>query len=524
MRSITTKLGVTISLLIIVLFSIGTLLFIYEKKQELTQDVLTNSLSFADLTALNIAENSHLYLEQQNFIRFNQLVRELFQKTQDIENVRFVNYNQEILYDSRQEKDKQYEGNTRKEDDPDLISQIKSRNPSVKTKDTHRVVYIKKDTNGILTFLDFNEKPVKPLSKDEKIEYLVQPATNETAVIYYISYKNLQSRIAQTTWRGALVGLFGVGVGILLAIFYAGGITKPLKKLTDGARVIAKGNFSHRVEIKTKDELHILAEAFNEMAKELEISTKALVYKERVAKELELAAKIQKELLPKEIPKTPGLDISAGLIPAEEIGGDCYDFIKTDDNNLLLYLGDVTGHGVPSGIVVSIANALISSHANNPDLISLLVNVNKILKQKTSSSMFMTLVILQWNAQAQKLKYVSAGHEQMIHFHAKDKKVTLTPAGGLALGMFPDISKNLKEQEIILEKNDAVIIYSDGIPESWKDEKEMYGMARLKRSVSEYGDLPTALAIRNALLSEVKAFSDKWKQMDDITIIVIKKI
>jgi serine phosphatase RsbU (regulator of sigma subunit) len=118
---------------------------------------------------------------------------------------------------------------------------------------------------------------------------------------------------------------------------------------------------------------------------------------------------------------------------------------------------------------------------------------------------------------------VNAGHEQMIHYHAKDKKVTLTPAGGLALGMFQDVGKLLKLQEVEMEKDDVLVMYSDGIPESWKNEKEMYGMGRFKRAVNDYSDLPSAIAIRNALLADVKEFSGKYKQMDDITLIVLKK-
>jgi phosphoserine phosphatase RsbU/P len=133
------------------------------------------------------------------------------------------------------------------------------------------------------------------------------------------------------------------------------------------------------------------------------------------------------------------------------------------------------------------------------------------------------MVMMKWNGLNNELKYVSAGHEQMIHFHAKDKKVTLTPSGGIALGMLRDISANLNEEQVNLEKDDVLVIYSDGIPECWKNESEMYGMGRLKRAVNDYSDLPTAFSIRNALLADVKEFAGKYKQMDDITLIVLKK-
>ena len=134
--------------------------------------------------------------------------------------------------------------------------------------------------------MEFNEKGVGALAQDEKIEYLVQPAANDFAVVYSISYQALQDRINQTSIRILLLAIFGVGVGILMAILYAGTITKPIRKLKEGAEIFATGKFDYRVDIKTKDELQTLANSFNKMAADLEISTKALVYKERVAKEL----------------------------------------------------------------------------------------------------------------------------------------------------------------------------------------------------------------------------------------------
>ncbi len=522
MHSIKTKLVLAISLFILVLLSITAFLFIREKSQELTNDIFVNARNFAELTAENIVNDYNLYLSQKSFVYFNRDISELFQKNLDISAIQLYRYNGELVYDSRTEKEKQYEGPPR-DVKGTLLEELQAKNPSVVTLEDSKIAYLKKDAAGSISIVDQDEKPLPPLQKDQKILSLVQPASNDFSIVYFISYRALADRINQTTFRIALLAVFGVGLGIFLAILYATHITRPVQKLTEGARVIATGNFKARVEVKGKDEIHTLADAFNKMAVDLEISTKALVYKERVAKELELAAKIQKQLLPKIMPEIASLDISAGLLPAEEIGGDLYDFIQTDANNLLMYIGDVTGHGVPSGIVVSIANAVIYNLAGKKDIKSLLVDANHVLKEKTSSNMFMTVVMLNWNEQNKKFQYVNAGHEQIIHFHAKDKKVTLLPPGGLALGMFPDISKNLKQEEILVEKDDVLVLYSDGIPESWKDEKEMYGMVRFKRAISEYADLPTALAIRNAILADVKDFAGKYKQMDDITLIVLKR-
>lgn len=523
MHSLKTKLIVTISLLVIVLFTLTAFLFLQEKQQELTHDIFRQAHSFAELTAPQIAEDYELYLAQKSFVYFHRELQGFLQKFPDISGITIFRYNGEIVYESQTETEKQYIGSLRKIEDRKTLLQIQARNPSVLTLDSHRTIFLKKDKNGSLEYLDENEKAVHPLQQDEKIAYLIHPATNELIIKYDLSYKNLQSRLNQTIIRGLLLAVFGMGIAVILGVLYAGSITRPLKKLTEGASLIAKGNFHYKVRVKTRDEIATLAKAFNTMGGELEKSTKALVYKERVAKELELAAAIQKDLLPKNIPQVAGLDIAAGLIPAEEIGGDCYDFIQTDSENLLMYLGDVTGHGVPSGIVVSIANALIYNYAGSSDMKSILINVNRILKQKTSSNMFITLVMLNWNRLLQKLTYVSAGHEQMIHYHAKEKKITLVPSNGIALGITLDIQKHLQEESLNLEPGDSLIIYSDGIPESWRNQHEIYGHSRLKRAVNEYSDLPSAMAIRNALLADVKEFSNGYKQMDDITLIVLKR-
>jgi len=523
MKSIKTKLVLVISGLIIVLFSLVTFIFINQKSNELANNIYVVARNFAELTAGNIVNDYKLYLAENSFVYFNKKIRAVFEQMPDLAFIQLIAYDGKVLYDSKTEQTEQYAGSPRMVQDKYLLEQVQSRNSSILTLDTKRVVYLKIEASGQASYVDFNEKVVPAFDANEKIEYFVKPATDDIAVVYGISYKRLYESVNAMMVRGVLLAIFGIGVGILMAFLYAASLTKPLKKLTEGAGIIAKGDFNHRVVVKTRDEIFVLATAFNKMAQDLEISTKALVYKERVAKELELAAKIQKDILPKEIPKVPGLDISAGLLPAEEIGGDSYDFIRVSDNKLLMYLGDVTGHGVPSGIVVSVANALIYNYAKTTDLKELLISVNRIMKEKTSSNMFMTMVLMSWDATLNDLKFVSAGHEQMIHYHAKEKKVTMTPAGGIALGMLADIGRTLKEESVKLETGDVLVAYSDGIPECWKNEKEMYGMGRLKRAVNDYADLPTAFSIRNALLADVKEFAGKYKQMDDITLIVLKK-
>jgi phosphoserine phosphatase RsbU/P len=327
----------------------------------------------------------------------------------------------------------------------------------------------------------------------------------------------------QVLFRESFIVVLGVVGGVVTSFLYAGSITKSLKVLREGISAIAKGDFSHRVNLKNKDEFSLVADEINGMAKKLKGNTKKTVEDVRVANEVEIAAGIQKDLLPKEIPIISGMDISAGLLPSDEIGCDIYDFIKPDENTLLMYMGDVTGHGVSAGMVAAMANALICNYSSEPDLKVLLMNVNRVLKNRVKSNRLMTMSMLRFDSSIDELKYVSAGHEPMIHFHSKYKKVTQIPNAGVALGMLNDISESLKEDVINMESGDVLVVYSDGIPECKKNENEIYGLGRLKRAVNDYSDLPTAFAIRNALLADVKEFAGKYKQLDDIALIVLKK-
>ena len=509
--------------LIIGLFTLAAFLLINEKQKELTQNIFFQARSFGELTSTDVVNNYRLYLAQKGFIYFNREVSSTFQRTQDVDMIQIYEYSGTLLYDSMQERDEQYSGPVRLIKDPVLLSQIKAHNPSLVTTEG-KVMYMKKDDAGNVVFVDENENPISELKQLERIKYMIYPVLDQYAVLYHINYTNLDKLIISDEVRIGSLALVGIIIGLLLSIFFANQITRPIRKLTKSSGIIAKGDFKHRVSITTHDELEILGNAFNKMAEDLDKSTKALVYKERVAKELEIAQKIQQNLIPKQVPPMPGLDISAGIVPAEEIGGDLYDFIPKDEKNTLFYLGDVTGHGVPSGIVGSIANAMFFTHKDKPTLKDIMLEANRVLKIKSPANMFITLCLLNWNSELKKLNYVNAGHEQMIRYNSADKSSELLKGGGIALGMFSDISNLILEQEVILNPGDTIVLYSDGIPEAWKNPKEIYGMERFKEIIKTYGGLENAVSIRNAILQDVKNFIGDYKQMDDITIMVIKRI
>gem|GEM_PF-358018 len=531
--SIRSKLIAIVSMLVVILMASTAGFLMNEKKQELTSDIYVNARNFAELTADDIIEVHRTYLKENGFIQFNRIIQSLFRKSEDISRITLVEFNGDVLYDSETEKLQQYGGEMRSVgSDTKLLERVQAPFPSVNISGSGRVVYLEKDLLGQTFEVNLNGKKIEPIADEERVGTIVHPVEQKYAVLYQVSYDLLDQRIAKTMRSIGLLLLIGIGCGVLIAIAIGMRLAKPIRLLTGGAKEIAKGHFDHRVHIHSKDELGLLSHAFNQMARDLKKSTKALVYKERVAKELEIAKEIQESIIPDTVPEIAGLDIAASVDPAAEIGGDCYDFIQVDDDNTMIYVGDVTGHGVPAGLLVSVTNALIYAFRNLNDILDVLVNTNTILQAKSQPNMFITLAMLNWNTKKQAMEYISAGHEKILHYSAKTSQVTELDSGGIALGMVPDCSKLLKKVKIDLKEGDVCILYSDGIPEAWGAKKQQYGMGRLRRVLLDAatghgkkdGHTITAEHIREDIIKDVTKFMGKVPQADDITLMVVKKV
>ena len=516
MRSIKTQFIVAISILIVAILSVNAFFLIQGKKSELTFDIYRNAKSFVELTAERIINNYELNYLSKSYVNFDRELGNVKALNEDISQIRITNYQGEILYAP--------EGAEALKINEEIENRIQANLPSVKTKNTDRVLFLDKLPTGETKFVDLNGKLVMSLLETEQIENIIYPfEDNKHTIIYDVSYDNLVERIRQTTLSIIVLTGFGVIVGLFVAILLSSTITGPLKVLTEGVKVFAKGDLTKRINVKSKNEVGTLSKTFNQMAVDLEKSTQELVEKERMQQELSLASDIQKDLLPKKIPIYEGIDIFASVEPAEEVGGDCYDFIPLAEDRMIMYVGDVTGHGVPSGIVSAISNALIEGFSDlYKDLTGLTVKLNHVLKKKTRSNIFITMVLCIWDSTKKKFSYVSAGHEQIMVYNAKKGEVTLANPGGLALGMLPDISKVVKQEEIPLKKDDVLLIYSDGIPEAWQTDTEMYGMERFQESLKRNAKLKNAEEIHDAIIKDVRDFMGKHKQMDDITLMVVK--
>lgn len=502
---------------------------IYQSKVDITRQIFTDSRNFGELSSSRIVDLTNEYLPSQSFVIFRPLMHDLLRKNNDLNSIQVYTFAGELTYDSATEAKEQYLGSKRPgvSDQAAYLERIQNQNPSFLSMDG-QITYINKDNQGNYSFVNKEGGGVSiPDTGAFQVRDFVFPVANENAVLYSVSYDNLAARIQQSAINIGIVGVAAILLSIIIGLIFAGTLTKPLARLTTAVSKIAAGDLNQKVKSQSQDEVGILSQAVTKMAADLKKSIAAQVFKEKTEKELELAAKIQQELLPKEVPDLEFIDVAAQLRPAAKVSGDAYDFITVNNQNgnyMYTYIADVTGHGISASLLSSTANAMIAMLApEEPDPVRLLSKVNQTLKAKTSGTVFITLALIKFDIAKKKLTYVNAGHEQLIKYNAKTKEVELLPPGGIALGMLPEIADQLKEEEIKLQAGDSILLYSDGLPEAWKNKKEQYGFDKLQATYRKHASLQTAAAIQKAVFSDVDKFRANYEQQDDMTAIVVKK-
>lgn len=318
-----------------------------------------------------------------------------------------------------------------------------------------------------------------------------------------------------------------LAVGLLFLYFigvFLFEYVRPLNIILKEVRALLTGKQYRRIFTRRVDEIGVLAHFFNEVTKSFEKVALDIKIGKRMRNELEIAAELQRDILPLTTPDIPGLDVIAKNRPAAELGGDNFDFI-TRGENTYIYIGDVTGHGVPAALVMTMVNTLVHTFADiYISAYDIVVNVNRQLKSRIKNTMFMTMIMLRWNHVTNSMTYVGAGHEHIIIFRAKTGDCEIFKSGGIALGMVADNSALIKEKEIQLNEDDAIILYTDGITEGRNMEGEMYGLERLVSAVKLYAPQYDSTGTVKKIAIDYSGFVKDHVQDDDVTLIMVKRM
>lgn len=301
-------------------------------------------------------------------------------------------------------------------------------------------------------------------------------------------------------------------------------VLKNIDILVYGMNKVGEDNDNIQLKVKSKDEIGYLADSFNKMVIELKESREKLIIQEHLKKEIELAARIQTCLLP---PSTECkyYEISAKMLPAENVGGDYYDFLSITEDRIWLGIGDVSGHGITSGLIMMMAQTAFNTILLSNPIISskdLIINANRVIynnvKLRMKEDHFMTLSFL--SADKNGNVSIAGAHLDIYVYRKKIDQVERIPTKGMWLGILPDIKDKIDENSFKLEDGDVMILYTDGIIEAKDKENNLYEPYRLIGVLKTVGHLSTD-KIREEILKDVMSYMDR--QYDDITLVVVKK-
>ena len=242
-------------------------------------------------------------------------------------------------------------------------------------------------------------------------------------------------------------------------------------------------------------------------------------------KALVLAGEVQKSLLPIEMPKVKGLDIAGRNVSCDEIGGDYYDFIHRHDSRkgaFSIVVGDISGHGVDSALLMTTARAFLRMRASQPGSISEIVTAmnNHLVHDVLDTGKFMTLFCLTIDPEQKYLEWVRAGHDPAFIYTPQDDQFEELKGSGIALGVTEEFqfSENRKDG---LKDGQIIAIGTDGIWEAFNISGEMFGKKRFQDIIKAHAD-KSADVILNAVYAELNSFTTGRKSDDDITLVIVK--
>ncbi|MEZ4399980.1 MAG: SpoIIE family protein phosphatase [Kofleriaceae bacterium] len=324
--------------------------------------------------------------------------------------------------------------------------------------------------------------------------------------------------------RTGVVGLLFVLIGTLLAIFQGLQISKPIKLLAWKADQIARGDLAARVEVKSTDEIGMLGENFNFMADQLTILLQQTAEKATMEKELEVARTIQETLVPTHEPVDKGVFKFAGYFqPASQCGGDWWSWHEMVGDKILVVIGDVTGHGVPSAMITAAAKAACdvarSVYGDDVDPAKLLEIMNSAIYQSAKRKFVMTCFASTIDIKKRVITYANAGHNFPYLYRVGDNggEFGSLMIRGNRLGDLKESTYETKTTD--LAPGDILVWYTDGIVECENSAGEEYGEKRFRASVRRAAALEAG-EIRDAVVTDAANFFGDMVRKDDITLVI----
>jgi sigma-B regulation protein RsbU (phosphoserine phosphatase) len=299
-------------------------------------------------------------------------------------------------------------------------------------------------------------------------------------------------------------------------------IIRPIKKISYGASVIGKGDFSYRIDVKSSDELGMLAAEFNQMTEMIQDSKEKEIETRIMNEQLEIARDIQEGLNPMGYYNKKGIQIKGSTKAAKGVGGDYFDYIDIDEDRVCALISDVSGKGVPASLVMVMIRTVFTSYVTRKDIdcASVVKAINDSLSADFAIDKFATLIFLIYNRATGELAFSNAGHGPLFCYRADRKVCTRTTLDGVPIGIMEEV--DYKQAKIKFNPGDMVVLYTDGITEMRNEHREEYGLERVHKLMLEHNEL-NANDFLDLLINDVEIFRGETPPHDDTTALVFKR-
>jgi sigma-B regulation protein RsbU (phosphoserine phosphatase) len=384
-------------------------------------------------------------------------------------------------------------------------------------------------------------------------------------------------------WSNAVLGpvwwqgLYSVAIAFLvleiLALLSAGWMTRAVTgtvhKLYRATESVQRGDFSHRIRTRSRDQLGELAVAFNDMSANIETLLAERVEHERLKREIEIAHEVQAQLFPRTTPVLSTAEITGECRAALGVAGDYYDYIEVAPGLIAFTLGDVSGKGISASLVMSNLQAALRAQAETVaermrlagdtaaaaaltggktaaaaastssdggqtvdsalagrdgegarEVARMTASINEQLCRATDSNRFATLFLALYDDRTRTLRYTNAGHNAPVLVRA-DGTVERLTTGGIVVGAFPSVV--FEEGRTTLGAGDLLVLFSDGVTEAQSATGEEYGEGKFASFVAARRD-DTASSLRRAIFEEIDRWSGDAERGDDQTLVILKVI
>jgi serine phosphatase RsbU (regulator of sigma subunit) len=340
-------------------------------------------------------------------------------------------------------------------------------------------------------------------------------------VLFDQLFKQRTPEIGRVFW--AILGglavslLFVYLVALAVAFVLVGSIARNVNRMTKAAREIGRGNFAVRVQSKSRDQIGDLARSFDGMAASIEKLLVETAEKKRLEAEIAVARTIQRKLLPPPEASLPGLELLSHFQPADEIGGDYYDYLAMPDRRTAVAIGDVSGHGLPTGLLVAMAKAALTTQIESGlSGSALFARLNDLIHRSTDSRNYMTLSLVAYDAATRQADVTNAGHLGPYRISAGRVESLSSPSFPLGVSERNDFPT----RTCSLALGDRLVLLTDGLIEAASSSGEPFGYDHFEALLKEGAD-SEAERLKETILEALASHTGSVPPDDDRTLVIL---